>query len=297
VTLRGPRGRLGAFAAVLVAVFAAALTVGRVVGADDARSADAPAHGHADGGASDGDHASGGRLPGASPNGLAAVGAGYRMVVVSAVAAGAQQAFELAFRIDDGEGRVVRDYVVTHERPLHLVLARDDLSAEVHVHPQLGDDGVWRVELSLPSTGRWRAIADFVPAGRDGALALGVDLLVPGPSTIAALPAPAREASVDGYDVALVLDEPCVAGDEAQLSFRVRRGGTVVDDLDPHLGARGHLLILRDGDLAYLHVHPLDDGALDFAATFPSAGSYRMYLEFSHGGSVHTAAFTVEVGS
>ena len=31
-------------------------------------------------------------------------------------------------------------------------------------------------------------------------------------------------------------------------------------DLQPYLGAYGHLVALRDGDLAYLHVHPGEHG-------------------------------------
>jgi hypothetical protein len=30
-----------------------------------------------------------------------------------------------------------------------------------------------------------------------------------------------------------------------------------------------------------------------FTAQVPSAGTYRLFLDFRHGGSVHTAAFTV----
>ncbi len=56
------------------------------------------------------------------------------------------------------------------------------------------------------------------------------------------------------------------------------------------------------GDLAYLHVHPdgePGDGAtkpgpaITFFAEVPSAGSYRLYLDFKHGGVVRTAEFTV----
>ena len=63
-------------------------------------------------------------------------------------------------------------------------------------------------------------------------------------------------------------------------------------------------MVLRTGDLGYLHVHPLgepDDPAVasgphvEFAATAPSAGTYRLFLDFAHGDVVRTAAFTVEV--
>jgi len=85
--------------------------------------------------------------------------------------------------------------------------------------------------------------------------------------------------------------------------------------VEDYLGAKGHLVALREGDLAYLHVHPTagghepmatgdegghgghgGDGALvAFATEFPSAGRYRLFLQFKHGGRVHTAAFTERV--
>jgi hypothetical protein len=66
------------------------------------------------------------------------------------------------------------------------------------------------------------------------------------------------------------------------------------------LGAKGHLVALREGDLAYLHVHPEEQasvapGTVAFAATYPSAGRYRLFLQFRAGGRVHTAPVTQEV--
>ena len=59
-------------------------------------------------------------------------------------------------------------------------------------------------------------------------------------------------------------------------------------------------MALREGDLAYLHVHP--DGAataagrpdVAFVAEVPSAGGYRLYLDFQHDGVVRTAEFNVD---
>jgi hypothetical protein len=63
----------------------------------------------------------------------------------------------------------------------------------------------------------------------------------------------------------------------------------------PYLGAKGHLVALRRGDLAFLHVHP-DDRSLRFMATLPTAGRYRLFLQFkTDDGRLHAAAFTREV--
>jgi len=75
-----------------------------------------------------------------------------------------------------------------------------------------------------------------------------------------------------------------------------------VTDLQPYLSAYGHLVVLRDGDLAYLHVHPTGepgDGAtrpgpdVRFRTTAPSTGTYRLFLDFRHGDVVRTAEFTL----
>ena len=56
----------------------------------------------------------------------------------------------------------------------------------------------------------------------------------------------------------------------------------------PYLGARGHLVVLREGDLAYIHAHAEED-ELAFDVPFPSEGRYRLYLQFKVGGAVETA--------
>jgi hypothetical protein len=97
---------------------------------------------------------------------------------------------------------------------------------------------------------------------------------------------------VDGMRVSLT-EGAGKAGAESDLAFDVTRGGTPVT-VQPYLGAQGHLVALREGDLAFLHVHP-DENSLRFMAEFPTAGRYRLFLQFKTDGRVHTAAFTQEV--
>jgi len=171
------------------------------------------------------------------------------------------------------------------------------------VHPILGADGTWGVALTFPAAGPHRVFADFAPAGDPaGALTLGADVSAAGTYTPAALPAPAPTARVDGYTVTLDGDLTVSGG---MLTLAVARDDRPVTDLRPHLGAFGHLVALRRGDLGYLHVHPHGapgDGTtpagpgITFHARAPGAGTYRLYLDFRHEGVVHTAEFTVVVG-
>jgi hypothetical protein len=196
----------------------------------------------------------------------------------------------LRFRIVDKHGDAVRDYDVTHERRMHLILARRDLTGFQHLHPTLAADGTWSTAVRLPRAGSYRLFADF---SHDGAArTLAADLRVDGNADLRPLPAPRPAAASDGYDVRLDAGR-AHPGEEADLRFTITRDGEPVKT-EPYLGAGGHLVALREGDMAFLHVHPMDDG-VRFAATFPTAGRYRLFLQFQHAGRVHTAAFTQEV--
>jgi len=121
---------------------------------------------------------------------------------------------------------------------------------------------------------------------------LADDLLADGTVAWQALPVPTGAAEADGFRIGLA-ETTARPGEESQLEFAVTRNGRPVQ-LQDYLGAKGHLVALRQGDLAYLHVHP-DADSLKFMATFPTAGTYRLFLQFKVDGSVHTAAFTQEV--
>jgi hypothetical protein len=270
--------RLAVVVAGLGAVFAAAVGVGAAVGPvgtpEVHPAAAAPATEHA------------------------ATGTGYVLDVLGEQPAAGTTT--VAFRVLGPDGAPVTDYTQDHGEDLHLVAVRADLSGYQHVHPDRAPDGTWRVPLTL-TPGTWRLVADTTPAAADEDLALTADLQVAGTYDPQPLPGPAPVAEVDGYTV--VLTGELTAGAESELTFSVSRDGRPVVDLQPYLGAYGHLVALREGDLEYLHVHPVEDAHVApapgphvaFAATAPSAGTHRLFLDFRHGDAVHTAAFTVQV--
>jgi hypothetical protein len=196
----------------------------------------------------------------------------------------------LAFRIVDRRGRTVRDFDVEHTKRMHVIVVRRDMSGFQHLHPTQAADGTWSVPVTLPEAGSYRVFADFSANGTPHTLA--DDLTVDGEVRSRELPAPVGSVDVDGLRVTLGKGASR-AGAESQLAFAVTRDGKPVE-VQEYLGARGHLVALRQGDLAFLHVHP-DEDSLEFMATFPTAGAYRLFLQFKVDGRVHTAAFTQEV--
>ena len=195
----------------------------------------------------------------------------------------------LSFVVEGPDGAPLTDYDETHERDLHLVVVRRDTTGFQHLHPERSADGTWSTPLTLDAPGAHRVYADFAPAG-EPARTLAADLLVAGPTAPQPLPAPTTSVEVDGYAVALSGD--LHAGEETDLRFEVTRDGEPVE-LERYLGAQGHLVVLREGDLGYLHVHA-DEQALEFATTAPSPGRYRLFLQFQADGAVHTAELTQE---
>jgi hypothetical protein len=196
---------------------------------------------------------------------------------------------EFAFTITGPDGHPVTAYDELHDRELHLIVASRDLRQYAHVHPVRDAHGRWTADLPALPAGAYRAFADFQPTGAEQ-YTLGVDLAVPGPiDPIEPLQAKATD-SVGGFDVTLDRDG-------SQVTITVRRDGEVITT-EPYLGAAGHLVALRDGDLAYLHVHPLDDepaGPVRFAMEVPSAGTYALFFDFQVDGVVHTARFVLDI--
>lgn len=287
-------GRLAVFGGGLVAVLVASVGLGRLAGPVGVPVA---AHEGESGGhqAEAAGHGEAAHLPG----GLQVAEDGYRLVPESrALAVGEAQAYR--FRIVGADGAAVTRYETEHEKQLHLIVVRRDLSGFRHVHPELGADGVWSVLLGVAAAGQYRVFADFRPAGHERGLTLGVDVPAAGDYQPEPLPVIASSVTVDGYTV--TLDGTLTPGTSSTLTLSVAKDGVPATDLEPYLGAYGHLVALRDGDLAYLHVHP--EGApgdgrtaagpgVTFVAEVPSVGVYRLYLDFQHGGQVRTAAFTV----
>jgi len=208
------------------------------------------------------------------------------------------EASQLRFAIDDAGGEPVTEFDELHERRMHLIVVRRDGTGFRHLHPEMDAAGTWSVPVRFGAPGVYRAFADFSVGGEQRTLA--GDLFVSGGEFESRpFPAPQGIDSNDGYEVRLAVGDP-VAGEHSELSFSVARDGRPVAGISPYLGAKGHLVALREGDLAFLHVHPEEghEAAADevaFDATFPTAGRYRLYLQFKHEGVVRTAEFTVEV--
>jgi hypothetical protein len=225
--------------------------------------------------------------------GVVAAKDGYR--VVPATRQLDRDGGHFRFVIEGPNGKPVLDFEQEHEKELHFILVNRDLTVFHHLHPSRAADGTWSIDLPALPAGSYRAVFDFHVA-HGPRLALGTDLSVAGDYTPTALAEPATTSTVDGYDI--TMQSEVHAGGEVKISLTVRKDGHVITDLQPYLGAFGHLVAMRSGDLAYAHVHPDDfvDGTVHFDAELSSEGRYGLFFDFKYGDTVHTATFTFDQG-
>ncbi|GAB3709875.1 heavy-metal-associated domain-containing protein [Mariniluteicoccus flavus] len=291
--------RLAAYGAGLVVAFGAAFGLAGVAVPDSAvaawaQSSDSGSHGEGHGAEEKSvEHAI---------NGVSASAAGYALSPVTAPS-GTDDAGVLSFRILDEDGQPVTKYTTAHEKDLHLIVVRTDGTQFRHVHPDLDEaTGTWQVpSWSWDKAGTYRVYTDFTPVGQDAeAVTLSRAVEVAGDHAPVEAKV-SRTDEVDGYTV--TLDGGLSARSTSELTATVERNGKPVTALQPYLGAFGHLVALREGDLAYLHVHPTgrepqtgDTGGpeIGFAAEVPTAGRYLLYLDFQVDGKVRTAEFVVD---
>lgn len=219
----------------------------------------------------------------------------------SAERARAMEDTKLRIRIRDEQGKPVERFDIEHEKLLHLIVVSKDLSFFNHIHPEYKGGGEFEIVTSFPSGGEYKLIADYVPSG--GSKTTATEWLrIEGDARPAVPLQPDRQhAKIEGgVKVALQNDHPAV-GEEFPLNFLLTDAETnePVTDLQPYLGAVGHVVILSENTEQYLHVHPVDELAQGpearFVTSFPSAGKYKIWAQFQRGGKLITVPFVVEL--
>ncbi|MEV6235569.1 hypothetical protein [Lentzea sp. NPDC051838] len=245
-------------------------------------------------------------VPASHSDGLSESESGYRFERV-VMPADRGTAVPVAFRILGGDGMPVTRFIDNQTKQLHFFVVRDDMHVFRHVHPVLDGD-TWRTSVDLPDGGAYRMFAEFIPLDTKDPLhpvVLGVPFSLAGDTDLVPVPAPdASSRTESGYTVTRV-DEPAALPlmSERKLRFAIRApDGSPVEALEPHLGANGHMTGFHTMLLSATHLHPVEplgapliNGELTFRAVFAERGEYRLFLEFRHGGRLHTAALTVAV--
>lgn len=213
-----------------------------------------------------------------------------------------QQPATYSFSIIDDQGNTLKDFAITHTKPMHVIVVRKDLKYFQHVHPEFDQvTGTFTLKnLTFPADGLYRIFADFaaplpVTLSEDVPVGVGAQYIPQ------ALGLEEKTKTFDGYQVSLSSDQLLVAGKEVMLMFDLKQNGQPITDLQEYLGALGHSVVLREGNLDFIHAHPMEDskrpqtGEVGFMVGFPEAGRYKAFTQFQRDGKVFTTDFVVTV--
>ncbi|MFD0588754.1 hypothetical protein ACFQZE_12205 [Paenibacillus sp. GCM10027627] len=202
--------------------------------------------------------------------------------------------------VQDEKGAQIKQFDVNHEKKMHLIVVKEDLSVFLHEHPELQADGTFVHKLKLPTGGSYKLFADFVPAG-GSQMNVVSSLKVKGESVLAPITVDSsllKEAN--GMEVSLALSSD-KAGKPSELAFTFKEAktGKEINDLEQYLGAVGHVVIISEDSERFLHVHPVDEKAsgpiAKFATEFPQEGVYRIWGQFQRDGETFIVPFTVTI--
>ncbi len=208
---------------------------------------------------------------------------------------------KLRFTIPDAKGVPIREFAVAHDAKVHFILIRHGLDQFAHLHPTVdATTGVLSAEYTFPAGGMYHLFADYQePGGMPMTATARVE--VGGDATTATELKPDVPGLLKGDGIAAKVSVTGAnAGVEATARFEVVEGEKPVTDLEPYMGAMGHLVVVSADAKTYVHAHPAEGqsvakNVVAFGATFPRAGLYKGWGQFKRGGQVRVIPFVVRV--
>ena len=173
---------------------------------------------------------------------------------------------------------------VEHERLMHVIGVRDDLSGFFHIHPLRVGPGLYLVSYAFTNGGHYKIWSDVKYNETSYGFAHPM-LDVTGKIEPSANSHEARDyAIVSGYRVTLSHPQPLAVGNTNQLEFVIRDASGKQIETDNFLGAPMHLVIVKDDLSVYRHGHPESHGpagsVIRFYQLFPQPGTYKLFAQF-----------------
>lgn len=215
------------------------------------------------------------------------------------------QPIKFSYKIKNDKGEVLKNYEVAHEKIMHFIVVRKDLQEFQHIHPDFNQQtGEFTVDITFPTDGPYRVFPDFTPTEENPQklpVTVFHDMDVGDMSKYkaqAVIPDTDPNKTVGEYKIAYNFPAEVMMRNEITYSLSIERKGQPVTDIQKYLGALGHSVILKEETLDFIHTHAGETGTgpkIEFAATFPEEGVYKIFTQFQHQGKVATTDYIVRV--
>jgi hypothetical protein len=211
-------------------------------------------------------------------------------------------ATKLVIDVKSKSGEAIDKFEAFQTKLMHLIIVSDNLQTFRHIHPIYKQKGRFEVQTNFPQGGSYTLVSDYKPAGQAEQVSLMPVKVAGQPASVTQLDF-IKAKSIDGTKVQLDNADNLRVGKETMLVFKIQQAnGQSVTDLQPYLGERGHLVIMRQSSpltrADYIHAHATKHGTageVHFMTTFPKAGKYKMWGQFNRDGKILTTDFWVNV--
>ncbi|MGE7270168.1 hypothetical protein ACQKK5_01780 [Brevibacillus panacihumi] len=207
----------------------------------------------------------------------------------------------LFIQLNDENGNPIEALEESHEKLMHVIVVSKDLSIFEHVHPEYQGQGKFMVEILFPSGGDYKLIAEFAMAGY-GSQMISHWVRVNGeeePEEVLKADSDFTKA-IEGKKITFTFDHLEV-GHKVTLTFSIFDANTnePITDLQPYLGAVGHVVAISANAQDFLHIHPINEKGkgpeAKFSAIFPTSGLYKVWGQFLHADTLITVSYIIEV--
>ncbi|HEV8601621.1 MAG TPA: hypothetical protein VGQ87_03440 [Patescibacteria group bacterium] len=221
---------------------------------------------------------------------------------------------QLKFKIyDASSGNEVTDYSINMEKLMHLVIVDSGLKYFSHIHPA-NSGSEFTITTRFPQSDTYHVYITFQPTG---ALEQQFGFTLPvggGAKDISKVPVDSNLTKTFGdYKVTLGTDDnsdfnAAFMTDASQvIKFHLEDlSGKPISDLQPYLGAFGHLVMINEQTYQYIHIHPIAGSSAVFGGPdvkfLPAAlnvkiepGVYRVFGQFKRNDQVFVTDFTIKI--
>ncbi len=208
----------------------------------------------------------------------------------------------LKLMIHGADGETVKSFEIVHDQKIHLIIVRHGLDQFAHIHPEVDAAGNATVTYTFPTGGNYWLYADHKPTGKEQVTAM-VQAKVAGDAPAIPVLTPNVPGEIPGDGLrAKVAVEGVGGGGEATITFDLSDpAGKSVEDLQPYMGAMGHLVVLSSDGKEYVHAHPAEakpgtSSRVAFQAHIMKPGLYKGWGQFRWKDTVRVVPFVFKVG-
>lgn len=210
----------------------------------------------------------------------------------------------LEFKVYDTDTNSIVDaFDILQERLMHIIVLTDTLEEYQHIHPTYMGNGTFSVETVFPREGYYYLYLEYAPKGEAEVVSIITIQTEQAVKQSAYLEVGPFKKSVGPYTIEHEPKEDILVRESTDFIYTIRetRTGKPITDLQPYLGAYGHLAAVSEDGEIFTHVHPLDipkekgGPHIRFNTLFQKPGKYVLFVQFKHNGQVFVTDFVVNV--